>query len=35
MTGAKKISRRKLIKQGGLALSVLALPFPLTAFFKF
>jgi thioredoxin reductase len=35
MIEAKKISRRELIKQGGLALSVLALPFPLTAFLNF
>lgn len=30
-----KISRREIIKQGGLALTALALPFPLTAFTKF
>src|SRR5688500_8971623 len=35
MTEAKKISRRELIKQGGLALSVLALPFPLKSFSNF
>src|SRR6187402_2066521 len=35
MTEAKKISRRELVKQGGLALSVLAIPFPLTAFSNF
>lgn len=35
MTEAKKISRRELIKEGGLALSVLALPFPLTSFSNF
>jgi len=35
MTETKKISRRVLIKQGGLALSVLALPFPLTTFSDF
>lgn len=35
MTEAKKISRRELIKQGGLALSVLALPLPLTSFLNF
>jgi thioredoxin reductase len=35
MTEAKEISRRELIKQGGLALSVLALPFPLTTFSDF
>jgi len=35
MTGPKKISRRELIKQGGLALSVIALPLPLTAFSNF
>ena len=34
-TETKKISRRKLIKQGGVALSVLALPFPLTTFLNF
>lgn len=32
---SNKISRRKVIKQGGLALTALALPFPLTAFSKF
>ena len=31
----KKISRRELIKQGGLALSILALPLPLTSFLNF
>jgi uncharacterized protein (DUF1501 family) len=35
MTEAKKISRRELIKQGGLALSVLALPSRLTTFLNF
>ena len=35
MNETKKISRRELIKQGGLALSVLTLPFPLTAFSNF
>lgn len=35
MTEVKKISRRELIKQGGLALSVLALPFPLITFSNF
>ncbi|GEL11122.1 Thioredoxin reductase [Flavobacterium glycines] len=35
MTETKKISRRELIKQGGLILSALALPFPLTTFLKF
>jgi len=35
MPEAKKISRRELIKQGWLALSVLALPFPLTPFSNF
>ncbi|SEM76485.1 Thioredoxin reductase [Chitinophaga rupis] len=35
MTETKKISRRVLIKNGGLALSVLALPFPLTTFLNF
>lgn len=30
-----KISRRKMIKQSGLAISALALPFPITAFTKF
>lgn len=30
-----KITRRAIIKQGGLALTALALPFPLTAFTKF
>ncbi|MEJ2880529.1 NAD(P)/FAD-dependent oxidoreductase [Pedobacter sp. GR22-6] len=35
MIGTKKISRRELIKQGGLALSVIALPLPLTAFSNF
>ncbi len=30
-----KVSRRELIKQGGLALSVLAFPFPLTSFLNF
>jgi len=30
MTETKKISRREIIKQGGFALSVLALPSPLT-----
>lgn len=32
---SNKISRRTIIKQGGLALTALALPFPLTAFTKF
>ena len=35
VTETKKISRRELIKQGGLVLSVLALPFPLTPFSNF
>lgn len=35
MTEPKRISRRELIKQGGLALSVLALPLSLTAFSNF
>jgi hypothetical protein len=35
MTETKKISRLQLIKQGGLALSVLTLPFPLTTFLNF
>lgn len=35
MTELKKISRRELIKKGGLALSVIALPLPLTAFSNF
>ena len=35
MVKRKKISRRDLIKQGGLALSVLTLPFPLTTFSNF
>lgn len=35
MTETKKISRRVLIKQGGLALSVLPLPFPLLTFSNF
>src|ERR1044072_6966281 len=35
MTETKKISRRELIKHGGLALSVLVLPFPLTTFLNF
>lgn len=32
---SNKISRRTIIKQGGLALTALAIPFPLTAFTKF
>jgi len=32
---SNKITRREIIKQGGLALTALALPFPLTAFPKF
>nr|WP_294928784.1 NAD(P)/FAD-dependent oxidoreductase [uncultured Flavobacterium sp.] len=32
---SNKITRRKIIKQGGLALTALALPFPLIAFTKF
>jgi thioredoxin reductase len=35
MTDGKKISRRELIKKGGLALTVSALPYPLTAFSNF
>ncbi|WP_125721053.1 NAD(P)/FAD-dependent oxidoreductase [Flavobacterium ustbae] len=35
MADVKKISRRELIKKGGLALSVLALPLPLTSFLNF
>ena len=35
MSDIKKFSRRELLKQGGLALTVLALPLPLTAFTKF
>jgi thioredoxin reductase len=35
MTETKIISRREVIKQGGLALSVLALPLPITAFINF
>lgn len=35
MNEAKKNSRRELIKQGGLALAVLALPLPLTSFLNF
>jgi thioredoxin reductase len=31
----KRVTRREIIKQGGLALIALALPFPLTAFTKF
>ncbi len=31
----KKLTRREIIKQGGLALTALDLPFPLTAFTKF
>jgi len=30
-----KFTRREIIKQGGLALTALALPFPLTVFSKF
>src|SRR5690554_3712065 len=30
-----KITRREIIKQGGLALTALALPFPLTVFTKY
>src|SRR5690606_36683765 len=32
---SNKITRREIIKQGGLALSALAFPFPLTTFTKF
>ena len=35
MAEANKLSRRELVKQGGLALTVLALPFPLKAFSNF
>lgn len=35
MTEANNISRREIIKKGGLALSVLALPFPLATFSNF
>lgn len=32
---SNKLTRREIIKKGGLALTALALPFPLTAFTKF
>ena len=35
MSKIKRVTRREIIKQGGLALIALALPFPLTAFTKF
>lgn len=35
MAEVKKISRRELIKQGGLAIAVLALPLPITSFLNF
>ena len=35
MAETEKISRRELVKQGGLAISVLVLPFPLTIISNF